>query len=412
MYDDTVSENEVFWYGNFSDFTETGIYYIQTDVIGRSYDFRIQENIYAPQLLSLCNSFYETRYPTDETENDSILQIENDSGVLMDVAGGWATDEWGNRDVVVSSGAILNLLMAYELNPACFTDANGLPHSGNNIPDMLEEICYEMEWMLKLQDISGGVYGGVYTENSTQDSGLLPISAEATAAFCAVSGRFSGMYHEYNAAFSDQCLYQAEEAYEYLKALRQENRDAFSEECWYLVNAELFRTTGKTTYRYELLNILNDEIMVDSTEWWNPVFAANYAYLTTNSYADPDLCYEIMSAYMDKAEQYSLQSSNDRYRIDAEQNYTLEANRMILEKMQVMTYINFVITNKEYRTVIQEHIHYLMGRNPSGSSYVSGNTILLSSPEQTADSSEQMYYKSILILILSNIENRYVVESN
>ena len=41
----------------------------------------------------------------------------------------------------------------------------------------------------------------------------------------------------------------------------------------------------------------------------------------------------------------------------------------LLYHMEVLGFVNYVITNHEYDTVIANHIHYLMGRNENGEDY-------------------------------------------
>ena len=47
----------------------------------------------------------------------------------------------------------------YEIDPSKFLDdAWNIPESGNGIPDLLDELRWELDWMLRMQDSDGGVY--------------------------------------------------------------------------------------------------------------------------------------------------------------------------------------------------------------------------------------------------------------
>ncbi|TVR55808.1 MAG: glycoside hydrolase family 9, partial [Puniceicoccaceae bacterium] len=51
------------------------------------------------------------------------------------------------------------LLYAWRAHPgAFFGDDFGLPESGNGLPDLLDEIKFELDWLVKMQDTDGGVY--------------------------------------------------------------------------------------------------------------------------------------------------------------------------------------------------------------------------------------------------------------
>ena len=55
--------------------------------------------------------------------------------------------------------AVADLLFAYQDFPKVLQgDDYGIPESGNGVPDVLDEARYELDWMLKMQDNSGGVY--------------------------------------------------------------------------------------------------------------------------------------------------------------------------------------------------------------------------------------------------------------
>src|SRR5690606_40461229 len=49
-------------------------------------------------------------------------------------------------------------LLLHHLHPeACAADIN-IPESGNGIPDLLDEVKFELDWLLKMQDTDGGVH--------------------------------------------------------------------------------------------------------------------------------------------------------------------------------------------------------------------------------------------------------------
>jgi hypothetical protein len=63
-----------------------------------------------------------------------------------------------NKYVTNTDDALPFLIMAYQLHPSIWSDDTNIPESGNGVPDLLDEINYEIEWLKKMQDDDGGVF--------------------------------------------------------------------------------------------------------------------------------------------------------------------------------------------------------------------------------------------------------------
>ena len=93
-------------------------------------------------------------------------------------------------------------------------------------------------------------------------------------------------------------------------------------------------------------------------------------YLSTRRKVDKELCGKMMSEMMKTAEEISTVSRQEDYLVKvAEQEE-------ILNSITVMSVVDYVITNHEYYTVIENHIHYLLGRNPEGKNMVETMSLL------------------------------------
>ena len=62
-----------------------------------------------------------------------------------------------NKYVTFASTPVHQLLTAYELAPELFDDRAGIPESGNGVPDLLDEVRVELEWLGRMQSADGGV---------------------------------------------------------------------------------------------------------------------------------------------------------------------------------------------------------------------------------------------------------------
>jgi endoglucanase len=166
------------WWFDFSPVSEEGEYYIydQTRRVG-SYRFRIARDVYKDVLKAAARVFYYQRIndpkkppyaeepwtdnaafigPGQDTEARYIGDKENKS-LARDLSGGWMDAGDYNKYVTFADKAVHVLLTAFEENPAAFTDDYAIPESGNGIPDIIDEVKCELDWIKKMQVEDGGV---------------------------------------------------------------------------------------------------------------------------------------------------------------------------------------------------------------------------------------------------------------
>ena len=81
-------------------------------------------------------------------------------GAIIASPGGWYDAGDYNKYVVNSSFAIGMMLASYEQNKDYFSTLNvNIPESGNATPDLLDEMMFNLQWLLTMQDpADGGVY--------------------------------------------------------------------------------------------------------------------------------------------------------------------------------------------------------------------------------------------------------------
>lgn len=94
------------------------------------------------------------------------------------------------------------------------------------MPDILIECRWELEWLLKMQRFDGAVWHKATTakhaafvmpEDDREQMYVLPVSSSATADFAAVTALASGIYREFDKAFSGRLLKSSCAAYEWLE---------------------------------------------------------------------------------------------------------------------------------------------------------------------------------------------------
>ncbi len=194
---DSISGDRVWWF-DFSTFTTPGNYYIQDVVTNEtSYTFSIDTNVNNELLKTTLHMFYYQRCGTSKTaahagpnHNDATCHIggtnqdnncrlyssPNDATTSKDLSGGWHDAGDYNKYVTFTFEALNHLLLAYKENPTVWQDDTNIPESNNGIPDIVDEIKYELDWLLKMQQSNGSVLSVVGTANFASAS---PPSADA-----------------------------------------------------------------------------------------------------------------------------------------------------------------------------------------------------------------------------------------
>jgi hypothetical protein len=169
------------WYADFSDVRAPGTYYLEDPANrARSSPFRIGENVYVPVLRDSVRTFYYQRSGTpilarygekwhhpgghlgpDQDRAAHYTQGSKDIGRPRDLLGGWFDAGDLNKYVPYLETTLFDLLWAFELHPRAFGDDTNIPESGNGVADLLDELKWELDWLLKMQDNDGGVFNRV-----------------------------------------------------------------------------------------------------------------------------------------------------------------------------------------------------------------------------------------------------------
>ena len=71
--------------------------------------------------------------------------------------------------------------------------------------------------------------------------------------------------------------------------------------------------------------------------------------------------------------------------------------------MMIMTSIDYIIANHEYDTILENNLHYILGRNANAYSYIEGYGNTEYAKEKDLCITEDMTQMSELIFVLSEI---------
>lgn len=376
------SDGDKIGYGDFSQVELPGKYYIEALLLGESYSFQIADNLYDDVLKEAVKQYYYNRCGSTLTEEFAGSRAHNachtgyallreDISVSMDVSGGWHQDENGSKDVVRAAENIGVLLLSYELFGDAFSDDMEIPESQNGIPDLLDEIRYETDWLMKMQNTkTGAVYAGVTVYASAQGKPseiyVEPSSIEAVESFAMCLAGFSYLYQDYDRKYAATCLKAAERAWKY--AVLNQSED--TQDPWrFAAAAELYRASGLQEFRRYLEKCLAEESQADQKEQDDvPYFFGNVTYLMTKQPVKREYCSERIVQLLQKVETLSAQMKKEPFYVQANEDQTNHSE--LLQKMLWMATVNHIITNYEYETIIENHLHYFMGRNKLSISYI------------------------------------------
>lgn len=388
------SADETNYTGDFSSVTTPGKYYIAADGLDNSYTFEIGENVYNNLLDASVKMLYLQRCGTKVEDDkfghpschDSIATIYK-TDQKIDVSGGWHDAGDYGRYVVAAAKAVADLMYAYEANPEIYSDNIGIPESGNGTPDILDEVRYELEWMLKMQDQSdGGVYhkvtcdtfpGYVMPEKETKPLIVMPKSTTATADFAASMAMAYEFYKDIDADFSAKCLDAAKKAYNWTKSnpnvtysnpadvVTGEYGDKIVADELYWAAAQLYRATGDTSY-------MDGVSAKKGLDWATVGDYGNIAILTMK---DIDKSSDI---YVNAANTVKTQASSLLNIVKASPygsaitKYDWGSNMTIANAGIILKLAYDITGDSEYLDAANAQLHYLLGSNPNGASFVTG----------------------------------------
>ncbi|WP_026526143.1 glycoside hydrolase family 9 protein [Butyrivibrio sp. VCD2006] len=368
--------------GYFTDLVQDGDYYIYADKIGSSYAFRIKNELYDDIFSEALKIYYRNRCGMTLSEDfagedahaachTGEAHLQEDPSKTLDVSGGWHLNSEADREVSLGCKIAQNLLLAYEMNSESITDDIGIPESGNGIPDILDEVKYEIEWLMKMQDErTGGVYGSALTaRDGTGDLmqaqiEVTPITMDATIKFATLLAEFSFLYQSYDADFATKCLKSADRAYSLYAGTENVNENP---EAFYAA-AELYRATGNTDYERVLTSYFENGKYTSMFDENEDIFLGCITYISTNQKVNVDVCSKIMKLLMSKTTKITEAARKAPFMV------TSSDNAQLLDDMRTVTITDHIIYNYEYTTIIENHAHYLMGRNPEAVNYVTDST--------------------------------------
>jgi endoglucanase len=413
---------------DFSAFVTQGKFIVVVPGLGRSHPFEIRPKIHEAVGKGSIKGFYyqrfsmplEKRYagkwarPSSLSHNEIIIHPsaaseKRPAGSVIRSPKGWIDAGDYNKYIVNSGITTGTLLSAYEDFSSYYDTLKlNIPESGNALPDLLDEVLWNLRWMLTMQDPDDG---GVYHKctNAKFDAMVMPHQATApryvvqkgTGAalnFAAVTAQAARVFKKFDKqlpGLSDSCITAAIAAWKW--AAQNPNmtydqnkmnetfdpdvttgaygdRNFTDESIW--AAGELYASTKDVSY-LKSVNFFPDSTMPVPS--WNQVKLLGYYTLLRFEKLIPapsrPMVAELKRRVTGKADQMILDVATRPYRIvmgGSAREFVWGSSGAAANQGILLIQAYRITNDRKYLDHALGNLDYLLGRNGTGYSFLTG----------------------------------------
>ncbi|MGZ3927083.1 MAG: glycoside hydrolase family 9 protein [Mucilaginibacter sp.] len=416
------------WIADFSAYNKPGKYVLNITGLGTSYPFTISGSVHRKVADASIKAYYFMRASIELTKkyagqwqraeghpdnkvyvHASAASTERPEGTVISSPGGWYDAGDYNKYIVNSGISTYTLLSLYEDFPAYMkTIKLNIPESGNKLPDVLNEALWNLRWMLTMQDPNDG---GVYHKltNAGFDKMIMPDmavsrryvvqkSTAATLDFAAVMAQASRIFRLFPIelpGLADSCLKASNRAWDWAvknpkmlyvqSALNQKFSPAITtgeygdgnvsdEFIW--AASELFVTTKDDKYTKEINLIPDDNMPLPS---WSQVRLLGYYSILRNrnllantSFKDLPKLKQNLLKFADGLIRETDSTAYKTVMQNRKANFIWGSNAVAANEGMALIEAFQLSQDRKYLKYALSNLDYILGRNGSGYSYVTG----------------------------------------
>ena len=405
--------NESVKLADFSSLTAEGNYTLSVEGIQNPASFKVSATAYDELNSAAIKAFYFNRASTELLEThagvykraaghaDTTVYIHESAATSSRPANstisapkGWYDAGDYNLYIVNSGITTYTLLAAYEKYSSYFNGRDlNIPESGDSVPDVLDEALWNLKWMLSMQDPNdGGVYhkltskefsGFVMPNADTSARYVVQKTTAAALDFAAVMAVASRIY-TYDSELSTRMLDASKAAWAWakvnpaiyysqptdIKTGEYGDSNVSDEFAW--AAAELYITTKEDAYFADF----NQSVGSADVPGWPSVKSLGLISLAHNidslsEVVDKDL---LKSRLNTLATSISSQKSTSAYGVPLTSgDFYWGSNSGALNKALMLT-VAYELDNTKtnYLKTAQSLLDYVLGRNPTDYSFVTG----------------------------------------
>jgi len=418
-----ISEDKNSLIADFSGFTETGQFVLYVPEVGSSGMFTIGDQVFEELGKGALKAFYFNRasmelaeehagiwarpagHPDDQVMvHASAASPERPEGTVLSLPMGWYDAGDYNKYIVNSGITMGTLLSLYEDFPAYFSSQKlNVPESGNAVPDLLDEALWNLKWMIKMQDPhDGGVYhkltaarfeGLIMPHEAQSPRYVVAKSTAATLDFAAVMAQASRVYKDFYPDMAIECLKAAETAWIWAKnnpevlyeqnEMNQKFQPAIEtgaygnrnlDDEWIWAASELYIST----HNQEYLDFIASPQTFELPNWGNVGWLGYYSLLRFREELKnlpPELISQIKHQLLLKTEEYATSATSTAYQAvmgHRDSDFVWGSNAVAANQGIALLQAYLLIGEEKYLKHALGNLDYILGRNATGYSYVTG----------------------------------------
>lgn len=400
-----LNTGDLNYYGDFTKFKKPGKYKVVIANFGESYAFDINEKLMSSLFYTTMRSYYLQRCGVAIDDkitglkhqqchlHDGQAILVNDNRVIRDVTGGWHDAGDYGKYIPTAGVTAAQLLILYEINPIPFKNYSlDIPESGNELPDLLDEIKYELNWMLKMQDEDGGVYHKVNTanfpgmalpEDDRATRFIYEKSTASTAIFAGTAAMAARIFANEDPGYAQKLNDAAIKAGNFLienhgKVFWASSGNtgtyktgSVDDELFWAF-AELFRLTGETRYLELIDTQLLSNIEFSPIGWDNMMSLGVYALIKAEK-TPVEIRTRLLKAVDAEAKAIADRVQKDGYNVSLRPDeYNWASNKNALANG-----VNLVIAYQfnaktDYLKAAKAQLNYVLGINCLSKSFITG----------------------------------------
>lgn len=403
---------------DFSSLKESGEFVVRVAGVGDSYPFVIADEVLIDVHAAALKSFYLNRsgmaidsqyggihtralgHPdTEVLVHASAATKARPEGTVISAPKGWYDAGDYGKYIVNSGISTYTLLASFQHFKAFYQDLDlVIPESSNEVPDIVDEIKWNLDWMESMQDDDGGVYHKLSLLNfsamdvspagETGPRFVIGKSVTAALNFAAVMAAASRVMQEFEASFpgvSERYQANALRAYRWAKqnpgALYKQpedvstgsygDKDVDDEFAW--AAAELFLLTDEPKYFTEFLS--RNANPTANLAWPN-VGALAYVSLANDgkSLLSEQQHSDVISRLIKAADEQYASYEKSAYDVAIDKSdFEWGSNSNALNNGLILFQASRLTGNKKYQDAAMSTVDYVLGKNATGFSFVTGH---------------------------------------
>ncbi len=394
-----------------SKLTKNGEYRLEHEYGDFSRKFAVGEDIYRNVHNAMIKALYFQRCGCALEEKHAgvfkhaachtdMVSLWSDNSKIFECSGGWHDAGDYGRYITPAAVTIGHLLYAYEKYPQAFEDELNIPESGNGVADVLNECRYELEWMLKMQREDGGVYHKLtsryHVEFIMPEEDKAPfyayeVSSMAVADFCASMALAARVYKAVDEAFATKMAEAAKKAWAWLETnpevLFKNPKDSGTgeygdytdkdERLW--AAAEMFYLTkalneNTDKFKDSVVELLHADKITYDFGWTDVSGFSLMAILSDKEKTMGEELYkECERLVLMEAQRLLELCKNNAFALAMDGKDFCWGSCMVVTNRGILLSLAYELTGKEeYAQVVQNQLDYLLGKNATGYSFVTG----------------------------------------